>query len=82
MRPRLSFADYLHRTFVTGLAGLGVYGVVMGVLIHRETLQKGRGLLAQKEAEGITVVSPQAKEEERELDLASRAQAALQVRRP
>ncbi|KAG1739103.1 uncharacterized protein EDB91DRAFT_391266 [Suillus paluster] len=36
-------ADVLHRTFVSGLAALSVYGLFMGYAVHRETLAKGRG---------------------------------------
>ena len=40
---RLPIADILHRGIVTSLFGLTLYGIFLGVTIHRETLQKGRG---------------------------------------
>jgi hypothetical protein len=42
---RMPIADILHRGVVTSLFGLTVFGVFMGVAIHRETLKKGRGKL-------------------------------------
>ncbi|KAG2055551.1 hypothetical protein BDR06DRAFT_881914, partial [Suillus hirtellus] len=40
---KMMITDILHRTFVSGLAALSVYGVFMGYAVHRETLAKGRG---------------------------------------
>jgi hypothetical protein len=40
---RLPITDVLHRGLVTSLFGLTLYGVFMGVAIHRDTLQRGRG---------------------------------------
>lgn len=40
---RLSITDMLHRGVVFSLAGLSVYAVVMSVLIHRDTMQRGQG---------------------------------------
>ncbi|KAG1903311.1 uncharacterized protein F5891DRAFT_947255, partial [Suillus fuscotomentosus] len=40
---KMMITDVLHRTFVSGLAALSVYGVFMGYAVHRETLAKGRG---------------------------------------
>ncbi|KAI6168719.1 hypothetical protein EDD17DRAFT_1529753 [Pisolithus thermaeus] len=42
-RPRLTLPDILHRTVVSGLAALTVYGMFLGYMVHRETLAKGRG---------------------------------------
>ncbi|KAG2069684.1 hypothetical protein BDR04DRAFT_680396 [Suillus decipiens] len=39
----MMITDVLHRTFVSGLAALSVYGLFMGYAVHRETLAKGRG---------------------------------------
>jgi hypothetical protein len=39
----LPITDILHRGLVLSLAGLSVYGIFLGVAVHRETLQKGRG---------------------------------------
>lgn len=41
--PRMPLTDVLHRSLVTGLFGLTVTGVLMGVVIHRDTLARGRG---------------------------------------
>jgi hypothetical protein len=41
---RLSIGDILHRGVVYSLAALSVYGVVMSVLIHRDTMKRGRGV--------------------------------------
>ncbi|KAJ4500407.1 hypothetical protein C8R41DRAFT_811314 [Lentinula lateritia] len=49
--PRLSVLDIIHRTVVYSLAGLTAWTVVSAVMIHRETLQKGRDLVARMEAE-------------------------------
>jgi hypothetical protein len=40
---RMPVADVLHRGLVTSLFGLTLYGVFMGVAIHRDTLRRGRG---------------------------------------
>jgi hypothetical protein len=62
----------LHRGFVLSLATLSTYGIFLGVAVHRETLEKGRQLMAQREAD-----ARRAKEDElRELSLAEAAQAA------
>ncbi|KAJ3878137.1 hypothetical protein F5879DRAFT_935501 [Lentinula edodes] len=49
--PRLPVLDIIHRTVVYSLAGLTAWTVVSAVMIHRETLQKGRDLVARMEAE-------------------------------
>ncbi|KAG6327413.1 hypothetical protein ID866_11676 [Astraeus odoratus] len=41
-RPRLTVPDILHRTIVSGLAALSVYGLFLGYMVHKETLAKGR----------------------------------------
>ncbi|KAJ3773355.1 hypothetical protein FB446DRAFT_539054 [Lentinula raphanica] len=41
---RLPVLDILHRTVVYSLAGLTAWTVVSAVMVHRETLQKGRGI--------------------------------------
>lgn len=43
-RPRLTLPDILHRTVVSGLALLSLYGLGLGYMVHRETLEKGRGM--------------------------------------
>ncbi|EIW80514.1 hypothetical protein CONPUDRAFT_56910 [Coniophora puteana RWD-64-598 SS2] len=43
--PRLTVTDILHRTFVSGLAALSVYGLFLGYMVHRDTLARGRGEL-------------------------------------
>ncbi|KAL4079248.1 hypothetical protein J3A83DRAFT_4367994 [Scleroderma citrinum] len=42
-RTRLTLADILHRTVVSGLAALSVYGLFLGYMVHKETLAKGQG---------------------------------------
>ncbi|KAJ3749409.1 hypothetical protein DFH05DRAFT_1476655, partial [Lentinula detonsa] len=42
--PRLPVLDVIHRTVVYSLAGLTAWTVISAVMIHRETLQKGRGI--------------------------------------
>jgi Cytochrome oxidase c assembly len=39
----LPVLDILHRGIVYSLVGLSVLGVGMGVAVHRDTLQRGRG---------------------------------------
>lgn len=41
---RLPLSDILHRGIVYSLAGLTVCGVVMAVFVHRDTMQRGRGV--------------------------------------
>ncbi|KAF9816806.1 hypothetical protein IEO21_03886 [Rhodonia placenta] len=38
-----SIGDILHRALVYSLAGLSVWGIVMMGVVHRETLQRGKG---------------------------------------
>lgn len=75
--PRMPMTDILHRSMVTGLFGLTVAGVLMGVVIHRDTLARGREMLAQKEAETALLQPIEALNEAREQSLAEAAQAAL-----
>lgn len=42
-RLRMSIGDILHRALVYSLAGLSVWGIVMMGVVHRETLQRGKG---------------------------------------
>ena len=44
MPPKLSVLDILHRTVVYSLVGISVYGIGMGVVVHRDTLRRGRGV--------------------------------------
>jgi len=61
--PRLSLTDILHRGVVYSLVGLSVYGVVMSVVIHRDTLKRGREIIAQREAMGLPITPPKNQEE-------------------
>lgn len=74
---RMPIADILHRGLVTSLFGLSLYGVFLGVAIHRNTLHKGRELLAQKQAEMEDSRRDDALDEMKEQALAEEAQAAL-----
>ncbi|KAJ3800282.1 hypothetical protein GGU11DRAFT_773854 [Lentinula aff. detonsa] len=47
--PRLPVLDVIHRTVVYSLAGLTAWTVVSAVMIHRETLQKGRAEERQRQ---------------------------------
>lgn len=42
--PRLPLTDMIHRAIVYTLAGVTVYGGVMMVLVHRDTMQRGKGV--------------------------------------
>ncbi|KAI6046434.1 hypothetical protein EDC04DRAFT_2630899 [Pisolithus marmoratus] len=82
-RPRLTLPDILHRTAVSGLAALTVYGLFLGYMVHRETLAKGRELMAKREAEAKIQdsVAAQVADEAREQALAeAAAQSALKSR--
>lgn len=46
MAMRIPITDLLHRGVVTSLFGLTIYGVFMGVAVHRDTLKRGRGELS------------------------------------
>jgi len=74
---RLPVADILHRGIVTSLFGLTLYGIFLGVAIHRETLQKGREMLVLKEAEAESSQRNDVLDEIKEQALAEKAQAAL-----
>ena len=43
-RTRLSAADILHRGVVLSLVGVCVWGIGTGFLVHRNTVQMGRGM--------------------------------------
>ncbi|KAG1772154.1 hypothetical protein EDD22DRAFT_480771 [Suillus occidentalis] len=73
----MMITDVLHRTFVSGLAALSVYGLFMGYAVHRETLAKGKGEMALKEAEAKQREQTTAEEEAKELALAEAAQAVF-----
>jgi len=73
---RLPLSDILHRGVVFSLAGLSVYGVVMAVLVHRDTLQRGRDIIVEREALGLpTTVKKEEHTEEVEQTLAEQALA-------
>jgi len=74
---RMPITDIIHRGLVTSLFGLALYGTFLGVAIHRETLQRGREMLAQKEAESEDLRRKDALDEIKEQALAEDAQAAL-----
>lgn len=76
-RTRLTLADILHRTVVSGLAALSVYGLFLGYMVHKETLAKGQEIMAKREAEARERELAQAAEEARERALAEAAQSAL-----
>ncbi|KAF9563015.1 hypothetical protein CPC08DRAFT_687142 [Agrocybe pediades] len=79
--PRLPIADILHRGVVYSLVGLSVYGVVMSVLIHRDTLQRGREILKEREALGLPTTLPKKElSEEVEETLAQQATAIFKKR--
>ncbi|KAJ4483789.1 hypothetical protein J3R30DRAFT_3451445 [Lentinula aciculospora] len=46
---RLPLLDIIHRTVVYSLTGLTAWTVVSAVMIHRETLQKGRARMEAEE---------------------------------
>jgi len=47
----LPISDILHRGFVLSLVTLSAYGIFLGAAVHRETLEKGRQLMAKREEE-------------------------------
>jgi len=73
---RLPLSDILHRGIVYSLAGLSVYAVVMSVFIHRDTMQRGREIITEREALGLpTTVKKEELTEEVEQSLAEQALA-------
>ncbi|KAH9485670.1 hypothetical protein JR316_0002580 [Psilocybe cubensis] len=92
--PRLPLVDILHRGVVYSLAGLTVYGVVMSVLIHRDTIRRGEvsvnrfnqtlQIMLERKALGLPLTKPKKEEisEEVEQTLAEQAQAIFKNRRP
>ncbi|KAF9243184.1 hypothetical protein BU15DRAFT_43308 [Melanogaster broomeanus] len=42
-RTQLTLMDVIHRTVVSGLAGLSIYGLYLGYSVHQHTMEKGRG---------------------------------------
>ncbi|KAF8806668.1 hypothetical protein BYT27DRAFT_7191233 [Phlegmacium glaucopus] len=73
---RLPLSDILHRGVVYSLAGLSVYAVVMSVLIHRDTMQRGRDIITEREAQGLpTTFKKEERTEEVEQTLAEQALA-------
>ncbi|PPQ89006.1 hypothetical protein CVT25_005105 [Psilocybe cyanescens] len=77
--PRLPLVDILHRGVVYSLAGLTVYGVVMSVLIHRDTIRRGEDY-GRKTGVGVTIDQTE-EGEEIEQTLAEQAQAIFRNRR-
>ncbi|KAF6761127.1 hypothetical protein DFP72DRAFT_804392, partial [Ephemerocybe angulata] len=43
MAGRLGVLDYLHRAVVYSCVGISIWGIGMGVAVHRDTLRRGRG---------------------------------------
>lgn len=78
MPPKLSVLDILHRTVVYSLVGISVYGIGMGVVVHRDTLRRGREVLEERVALGLpTTVMNDEVVEQKEKALAELAQAAV-----
>ncbi|KAF8959933.1 hypothetical protein BDZ97DRAFT_1761087 [Flammula alnicola] len=80
---RLPLADILHRGVVYSLAALSVYGVVMSIMVHRDTMKRGREIMAEREALGLPttpVEKQQVSTEEVEKSLAEQAQAIFRKR--
>ncbi|KAG9311035.1 hypothetical protein JVU11DRAFT_8933 [Chiua virens] len=46
-RIPLTLADVLHRTLVTGLTGLSIYGIYLGYSVHKHVMIKGKGTCAK-----------------------------------
>lgn len=42
-RAPLTLADVLHRTLVTGLTALSIYGIYLGYSVHDHVMIKGKG---------------------------------------
>ncbi|KAH0829139.1 hypothetical protein J3R83DRAFT_2615 [Lanmaoa asiatica] len=42
-RTPLTLADVLHRTLVSGLAALSIYGIYLGYSVHGHVMSKGKG---------------------------------------
>ncbi|KJA28743.1 hypothetical protein HYPSUDRAFT_154778 [Hypholoma sublateritium FD-334 SS-4] len=75
---RLPLSDIVHRGVVYSLAALTVYGVVMSVLIHQDTMKRGREIIVEREAQGLPttpVPKKQVNPEDVEKSLAEQAQA-------
>jgi glucose-6-phosphate-specific signal transduction histidine kinase len=70
----IPISDILHRGFVLSLASLSAYGIFLGVAVHRETLEKGRALMAKREEEAQF----QKELEQKEQALAEAAQSVFQ----
>ncbi|KAG6381968.1 hypothetical protein JVT61DRAFT_596 [Boletus reticuloceps] len=43
-RTPITLADLLHRTLVTGLAALSIYGIYLGYSVHEHVMTKGKGV--------------------------------------
>ncbi|KAF8414752.1 hypothetical protein L210DRAFT_3497476 [Boletus edulis BED1] len=41
-RTSITLADLLHRTLVTGLAALSIYGIYLGYSVHEHVMTKGK----------------------------------------
>ncbi|TFK45040.1 hypothetical protein BDQ12DRAFT_674015 [Crucibulum laeve] len=72
----LPVLDILHRGVVYSLVGISIWGVGMSVAVHRDTLRRGREIMAQREASA----SQQQLDEQHELELAAKAQSAIRGR--
>ena len=47
-RTPLTLSDVLHRTFVTGLAALSIYGIYLGYSVHDHVMTKGKGAFRRR----------------------------------
>ncbi|ETW77618.1 hypothetical protein HETIRDRAFT_125346 [Heterobasidion irregulare TC 32-1] len=77
MAPPL--ADILHRGAVLTLVGISVWGIGTGVMVHRDTLRRGREMLAQREADGLPNEDPVKQEHQEEINEQTWAEAAQVV---
>ncbi|KAA1475221.1 hypothetical protein DENSPDRAFT_414125 [Dentipellis sp. KUC8613] len=76
-------ADILHRGTVLTLVGVSIWGMTTGYLVHRDTMRRGKGIIAEREALGLPLEKPvdNKKDEKDEEIWAEAAQAALPSRR-
>jgi hypothetical protein len=72
----LPLPDIAHRTVVLSLVSLSFYGLYIGYSAHEHTMQRGRELLARREA----AVKQDKEQELKELALAEAAQVALRAK--
>ncbi|KAF9523820.1 hypothetical protein CPB83DRAFT_649611 [Crepidotus variabilis] len=82
VRAKLGVLDYVQRGVAYTCVGLCLYAVTMSVLIHRDTMRRGQGLMDERVKQGLPIPTTRKEEPSQEIEqtLAEQAVAIFKKR--